>query len=276
MVAVYDYQNFRLFIAEAMEEKRKQSKAFSLRAFASKSGFSSHTFLPKVISGSRNLASDSARKVGIALGLKGSDLRYFETLVDYNQCLDEDERSRLYRELMGIYAARNKQPLDDRHSQYYDFWYFPVVRHLAAYAPWKNNYAKLAEMVAPPITEEQAKDAVNCLVELGLLRKDDEGSWSVNSNTINVDKIPLVARTKGRRDILLRGLDAQERFSAQERFTYCALLSMNESSKENVITLLRDAGKKSIEEASQDQGVNRVYQAVLQLFPVSQKWGKSM
>ena len=55
---ILQYTNYRVFLRDYYEYKKKTSTAFSLRFFAEKAGLSSHAHLKLAIDGKRNITKN--------------------------------------------------------------------------------------------------------------------------------------------------------------------------------------------------------------------------
>jgi hypothetical protein len=110
--------------------------------------------------------------------------------------------------------------------------------------------------------------SVQVLVELGLL-EEFEGRYRTAHPTINVDRLPVAAKQRGRHDILRRGMESLLRHPAGERHTTCLLLAMSEESYRQATDVLTEAAQKCLGLAAADPRVDRVWQVAIQVFPAS-------
>lgn len=78
---VLQYTNYRVYLRDYYEYKKKTTAAFSLRFFAEKAGLSSHAHLKLAIDGKRNITKNTATKLIHGLGLENQRAAYFESLV---------------------------------------------------------------------------------------------------------------------------------------------------------------------------------------------------
>jgi len=53
MVKIFQYLNYREYLADWFQEKKKLNKSFSYKVLANKAGFKSKSFFPQVVDGSR-------------------------------------------------------------------------------------------------------------------------------------------------------------------------------------------------------------------------------
>jgi len=273
MPDVFAYQDHRQFLSDCFEELRATRRGFSLRWLARKCDFSSHTFLPRVLSGDRNLTMESAAKVAEALGLRGERSKAFLCLVEHAIGISEESRTKAMERFESLRAVHRRRRLEGRQARYYGKWYYPVVRQLAVWAPWKGDWGKLSAMLDPPILPDEAREAVETLLELGLLSRDPAGAFHTSSPILNVDRLPSHTKRLGREEILRRGMDSLQRHPVEERSTSCLLLAMSEASYRQSVEILNEAAQRCLGLAASDPEVERVWQIALQIFPVSRRFG---
>lgn len=272
MNKIFDYTNYRKYLKDYFDEEKKNKHFFSQRYFAQKAGFKSHSYTGRIVKGDRNLSGSAILKMIKGIGLTGKNGEYFTTLVHHNQSSSDEEREKLFFDLEAIKRAMIYKEVDMRKIAYYDNWYIPVLRHLVVYADWDNNFEKLAQLVYPPISRQQAEEGVKILVQIGLLQIDDEGNYLPYASAISVDDLPKFIKEKGRRDILTKGIEALDNLPAEERLTVCSLLSMSDTSYNEITDLLEETWRKISTIVTNDNDVEGVYQLVLQLFPQSKKF----
>ena len=275
MDKIFTYSNYREYLKDYFEQEKKTKHFFSQRYFAQKAGFKSHTYTGRVIRGERNFSEDAIEKMLKGIGLSGKEAEYFTLLVHKNQSKSDEEKDKLSIELTLIKRELEFKDVDQRKMAYYDNWYIPILRHLAVYADWNNDYKKLSQLVYPQITEEEAEEGVRTLLKIGML-KEDNGNYSHFAHAISVDDLPKFIKEKGRRDILKKGIEALDTLPVEERLTVCSLLSMSENSYTEITGILEETWQRINTIVANDNDVEGVYQLIFQLFPQSKKIGQNV
>lgn len=108
MPNLFSYSNYRTFLKDAYEEKRKTANPqFSYRLFSRLAGFSSPNFIKLVMMGQRNLSTDGVAKVAKALELKVRETRFFEALVSFGQAQTREDKSQSYTQLLHFKAFKD-------------------------------------------------------------------------------------------------------------------------------------------------------------------------
>lgn len=178
------YTDYRQFLKDYYEERKRASKSFSYRQFCLKAGIRSPSLFLEVAEGRRNLTEASILQFAKGLNLTESDTHLFSVLVHYSQAKDSRNKQRWFEDLRGLRRRVEvvTVPLD-RHD-YYARWYHPVLRELACCREWEDDPSRLGKMVRPPLSAKQTKEAIALLINLGFLIKDREGRWHQPSQAL--------------------------------------------------------------------------------------------
>lgn len=175
-IDVFGYLDYRSFLRDYYNEKKARGRGFSYRAFSRRAGLKSPNYLKLVIDGERNLSAPMAERFAEACGLSDDDARYFVDLVAFNQAGSSSDRNKHYARLTGFRRYRKAHKLDVAHAAYYSAWYMPAVRELAASSGFREDPEWIAKQMVPPISKAEASQALETLLELGLLARKDDGT----------------------------------------------------------------------------------------------------
>lgn len=108
-MTIFDFDDYRKYLAVVLETKRSRNPAFSMRAFAKFLGISS-SGLSEVLQGKTNLSAEQTGKIGQRLGLKRLELDYFCSLVLYSQTNNDLVKSSLRTNLQNISLGAQANP----------------------------------------------------------------------------------------------------------------------------------------------------------------------
>lgn len=268
-INIYSYNNYREFLRDSFRWMKRLQYAFSLRFFARKAGFPSHSFFSAVIHGKRNLTADAAKRMGIGLELSEQQMKFFEKLVAFNQAKTTEEKDRLFNELNFLRKDTAYFRLNKNHFGYFSNWYNSVIRELCVYSDWQGDYKKLAELVVPPITESQARRAMRILLKTSLIKRTDDGKYVQTESTLSAADIPGYLIRKLRGEFIDLSKQASEHIDFSIRKMDSTTLALGKKQYEIAREILEDARQKIIALSTDDTAVDRVYQLHLHLFPVS-------
>lgn len=173
---VYNYMNYRDFLRDSYEYA-KQTEGMTLRDFARRAGFNTHTFLVNVIDQKRSLTVESAAKVSRAFNLTPEQRLFFELLVRFNNAERIEDKNDIY-EMMR--AAVPKSEIKRIGHEYYDIFryaYILTVRELIGLPDFKPEPKWIAKKLHPHITATEAGKALETLLACGLVERDEQGKW---------------------------------------------------------------------------------------------------
>src|SRR3954463_7260401 len=92
LVNIFTYFDYRKFLQDAYNERRKENPNFSYRFIASKVGFSSPGFFANVLKGKKDISLKLALKFAELFKLVRKEKEYFELLVLFNKATGAGEK----------------------------------------------------------------------------------------------------------------------------------------------------------------------------------------
>lgn len=270
--SVYAFLDAREFLRRAYEARRAHDRTFSQRRIALGLKAGSSSFFRDVLSGKSKLTP--ARVLGFARLFKLSkpEVEYFEKLVAYTQAEGAEEKQHAFENLKAADPKGRHAVLEASHAEYFSKWHYAAVRELLAVHDFRGDHAELGALLNPPITEAAARDAVDLLRRLKLIRKTPHGGYEPT------DRVVLSGPQQGpvhMRPLLASHLDlarrALEQVPAAERpFSYLTV-SVSEKSLARIHKKLRALRDEVFEIVTDDDEVDRLYQLNIQLFPISEE-----
>lgn len=186
---ILQYTNYRVYLKDYYEYKKKHSAAFSLRYFAEKAGLSSHAHLKLVIDGKRNITKGTVTKLVVGLGLDDRRAEYFENLVFFNQAGDDKEKQLFYEKLLKVSPHSRLRKLEEAQFRIFREWYHSVIREMAALQGFRGAPEWISQHLAGGISPSQAGESLKLLVELGLLTRTANGYKQQNALLTTDDEV---------------------------------------------------------------------------------------
>ncbi|MBD3241060.1 MAG: TIGR02147 family protein [Chitinivibrionales bacterium] len=266
MSSVLDYTDYRKFLADYLQAAKKTRPELSHRYIQRHMGVSSSGFLSNVIKGKKNLTPAMATRLVRVLKLPKEESRYFECLVLFNQAKSHDER----HEYLTRLRSRMPRALTPKQMTLFSKWYYVVVREMLSYVNFSDDYESLASEIAPPITVQQAKEAVRTLTDIGLVRRGSGGLYVQADNAIATDD---EVRSADLASFQLHTMDmaknALRKTPGEQRDISTLTVSMSEKNFERFKGEIQRFRKHLASLACNDQAPDGVYQINIQLFPMT-------
>ncbi len=218
------YLDYRAWLRDLYEERRRRDAYFSYRFMAGKVGMS-HSFLLRVLQGNKHLAEESVDRFVEFLRLDDRQAEYFRTLVRFGRTTSETERRTCLEHLLGLQGMRMTS-LDLHAVEYFHGWIPAALRSLAALHPTATP-SSLAKMLTPSTTSEVVEAILDRLLATGLIRRE-EGRWVVSDYFVEPGKdIGKMAIRGHQREILHLACEALERHSPEDRYVASATFSID-------------------------------------------------
>jgi uncharacterized protein (TIGR02147 family) len=267
--SIYEYDNYRLFLRDYFEAKRREKPSFSQRYFAKKAGFNAHNFCALVISDKRNISMDSVRRIVKGIGFRGKAATYFENLVYLNQAATLDDKEYYFKRLRQTGEKTRFYRIHKDQFFFYEKWYYPVIRELLAMKQWNDDFAALAKAVRPPISTAAAKEAAELLESAGMVKKEATGAYCLADRFVTSAHVPEFIKKKARRDVLLKGIETIDTVQPHEKYAAYSTMTMSRALYEDVRVIMDETRQKILSLVAEDGPADEVYEVVFQVFPVS-------
>ena len=172
---VLQYTNYRVYLRDYYEYKKKTVPAFSLRFFAEKAGLSSHAHLKLTIDGKRNITKNTVVKLIHGLGLDGQRAAYFESLVFFNQAQTDADKQVYYAQLLKASPRSKLHKMDAAQFRIFREWHHSAILEMVALKDFRPIPDWISKRLGGLITPAQVTESLKLLVELGLLVKTANG-----------------------------------------------------------------------------------------------------
>lgn len=273
MKPVTTYTDFRAYLSDWIKDRKSQGLPGSNRWFAMKMGINSTSWLTMVLKGAKGLSKMTANRISEILRHSPVELRYFETLVSFNQARSLDERNKYYRELVSLQKIKDVRTVKPSQYDFYSIWYHSVVRSLVGMFSIKagaDTHEQLAAMVSPPITPSQARKSIELLEKLGFICINDQGFYELSDGAITSgENTKALGIANFQQETMRLAQEALDRYTTGERYFGTVTIGVGYSTFNKIKELLIDTSNKIAEIANADAEGHRVYQINLQAFPLS-------
>ena len=273
-MSVFDFSDYREYLSYYFECAKALNRRYSLRSFSDKLGFSSKDFISRIMKGEKGLTPTSIAKIVSGLQFDENEAAYFEAMVLFCQATNEDERKNYKKRMEEITATYRftQQMLLTRAYQYevYSHWYYSAIRSLIGMHGFDGDYEALGARLMPPISGEQARQAVDLLERVALIKKDAKGNWILNNPAISTgDKVIQQAFINYHKEFINLAKESISTIPGTERNLSSVTLGISEASYKKIVKCINEFRKKISMIANEDEDGGRVFQMNIQIFPLS-------
>jgi uncharacterized protein (TIGR02147 family) len=266
---VFTFLDYRAFL-RAYYEDRKARRNFSFRAFSRRANLRSPNYLKLVMDGERNLGDEMAERFAGALGLRGEEARYFLQLVAFNQARTVEERNACYARLRRHRRFRETHRLDRAQDLYHSRWYLPAVRELVAAEAFVEDPAWIAQRLLPPISVSEAREALDSLLALGLIERDEDGTLRRTESTVSTGpEVASLHLANFHRTMMDHARGSLDRIPHGERDISSLTLCLGEDGLDRIKQAIQRFRRELLEIEELESAPRQVVQINFQLFPLS-------
>lgn len=270
MPSVYAYSDYRAFLGDALEEKRRKNAGFSVRAAAQKLGVGSGT-LTRILNGTRNPGPSLLPRLAAFLGLRRRESEYFGLLVRFERAANEAEKRACYHEILRLRGERRKVVARERY-RLFERWYHAALHQLLRVMPHLDGPAELGALLDPPVSAFKTRKALEVLEQCGLIRRRPGGGYETLEPSLTTGERWAGTAVQAFQ-VAMAGLgrNAIDRIDRPKRDVSTLTLSLSEEGFRKIRGIIQRTRREilAVEEAETDP--SKVYQMNIQLFPLSRE-----
>ena len=272
MESIYSYTDYRTYLKDYFSFKKAQKSSFSLKILADRAGFKARDYILRVMNGTRNLSQTGSFKLSEALQLSEKQSEYFINLVAFNQAETPREKEYFYLKLAQICRHGKQQKIRHEQYEYFSEWYYSALRSLLPVIDFNDDYAAIGRFLTPRLSAAQVEKAIRFLLDLGLLERDENGTYRVASSQLSAgDAVQSVAIMRFHKQSLDLARRALENVPAENRDVSGVTMSLSRKGFEKIREEAALFRKKVMAIAEQDRNEEGAYQLNIQLFPLSKR-----
>lgn len=174
---LFKYTDYRAFLRDWFEQTKLHSSFMSYRYLARRTGIDAG-YLAHVFQGNKHLSEQGVQKLIDLLAFAPNEERYFEAMVAFNKARRESDIHEKFEKMMQWREA-GARILNQQEYRYWMHWYIPAIRLTLLTEDFKGDFQALARRLTPSITAKQAHEAVDVLMDLGLVELRPDGVYEV-------------------------------------------------------------------------------------------------
>jgi len=184
---IFAYINFRTYLKDVYEAKKRHNPKFSYRLYSRLAGFSSPNFLKLVILGQRNLSNESLEKVAKALKLNSRESDFFDALVKFNQSEDPADKKSHFEKLSYFKEFQDIKKIDRKLYRYLSKWHHVVIREMTLLTGFRESPYWISERLRKLVTPSEVVDSLRLLESLKLIQRNAQNQLRPTARNLSTD-----------------------------------------------------------------------------------------
>lgn len=266
---VLQYTNYRVYLRDYYEYKKKTVSAFSLRFFAEKAGLSSHAHLKLAIDGKRNITKNTVTKLIHGLGLENQRAAYFESLVFFNQAQTDEDKKIYYAQLIKASPRSKLHKMDKAQLRIFKEWHHSAILEMVGLKDFRPIPEQISKRLRGLVTPSQVTESLNLLLEMGLLVKTANGYRQSNPLITTDDEVQDMMVKLYHFQMLKLSADMLSELPGEERDVSALTFGIKRSDFANLKKHLQLMRKELLDFSAKAGEAEEVVQINLQLFPLT-------
>ncbi|MBD3317389.1 MAG: TIGR02147 family protein [Chitinivibrionales bacterium] len=265
--SIYNYNNYRQYLKDYYEQKKKVASFFSYRYISNKVGLDPG-YIARVFGEKVHLAEKSIPRFASLLGLSSGEAEYFETLVHFNKAKTRKQTD-FYSEKLVLLRFPQLRYLDEMQHLYFRKWYYPVIRSIIGFSSFAGDHESIARMLDPEISASEVKHAIAILSGMGLIVRDGKGVFRLGDPFVTTGPSWRSRDIQAyQRKMIELGSDALLRIPKERRDISTLTVSILEKDLERYQKLVEQFRQSVLSLAKSQKEADTVYQLNVQFFPL--------
>ena len=270
MIEFSDTQDYRDFLKEYYDRRKAEMPLYSYRMMGDKLGLDS-SYLYRVLQKKQHLPAHALPAAQDILALSGRQAEYFELLYSAAVTKDKGKREELMAKALSLRDV-HLHDLKQAELKLLENWWIPAVRAYLELNGGVVNLKQIAKDICPPITEEQAKEAIDTLLEVGLIKKMASGKLALTDAHLTVggpEKAKAVRHFQ--KEVLRLAAESLENTPVEERNISTLTLSVDQACFDDLGDMLKEFRRLIQKRVDGAKNPDRVMQLSMAFYPVAQK-----
>jgi len=273
-INIYDYSDYRKFLQEFYELEKSLDPTFSYRIFAAAIDMDA-SLLVKILQGKRHVSTKNIEAFVQFFRFKEGKAEYFREMVAYGKAKN-DEQVRKHFETLQKMRPSSCRELDEARYRYFQQWFYPMIRSALDVFDYRGpeHATALGDSCIPKISANQVENAVDALLQLGLVHRRKDGRI-----------VPTDAHLKTKEHWLSASISDYQKSIAElahrsiaetpkeERDISTLTMALDSSQIQRIRDIIAEARRSIVNVANSmpSQICDSVYQLNFQLFPMMKK-----
>ncbi|MDY6285607.1 MAG: DUF4423 domain-containing protein [Hallerella sp.] len=262
-----DTADYRDLLKSYYEQRKKEMPLYSYRMMGEKLGLDA-SYLFRVLQKKHHLPAHALQASKDMLKLSGRSAEYFDLLYAASVTKDPVQKEDLLAKAIALRDVQ-RHSLQAAELKLLENWWIPAVRAYLELNGGVVNIKQMAKDMCPPITEAQAKEAVEILKSVGLVKKLASGKLSLTDAhlTVGGPEKALAVRNFQKQTLNL-AIEALDNVPANERNVSTLMLSVDKEAFEDLGDMAKEFRRLVQKRVDSVKYPDRVVQLSMAFYPV--------
>jgi uncharacterized protein (TIGR02147 family) len=266
---IHRYQDYRSYLRDLVEWRRRTDPAFSFRSLAQASR-TAVGYLSTVLAGKLRLTAKAIAKLGPALGLSEKEMQVLSQLVDVTDGETQNTRAAALEKLERSRDFRENHPQILESYRYLSRWYYVAIREMAALPNFKADPSWIQRRLRGRVPLANVSEALRFLLQHGYLEEGPDGKVRPTERDARCEgEAYRVALGQFHRTMLSLASESLLSVPRDRRLVLGHTLSIAREDYDEVRKILEDALDRIALLEKRDKPKGATYQVTVAAFPLT-------
>lgn len=270
MGAVFDVTDYRDLLHSYYEERKTQMPLYSYRMLGSKLGLDASQLF-RIMQKEQHLPGRCVPAAKELLGLTGRAAEYFELLIAASRSRTQQKRQELLDKAFALRDVRRHE-LGEKELMFLSQWWIATVRAFLEVSKGNADPALISRSLIPSISEDQARDAVELLKDLGMVKRLPSEKLALAEPHLTVGG-PAKAKAvrQFQKQVMQLGADSLDGVPVEQRDVSTLTMAVDEEALQDLKEMAREFRRQVQKRVEECAGPDRIMQLNMALFPVARR-----
>jgi uncharacterized protein (TIGR02147 family) len=270
MPTVFDVMDYRDLLHSYYEERKSQMPLYSYRMLGSKLGLDASQLF-RILQKEQHLPSRCVPMAKDMLCLTGRPAEYFDLLIAASRSRSQQKKQELLDKAFALRDVRRHE-LSEKELQFLGQWWIATVRALLEVTRGNADPALIARSIIPPITEDQAREAIELLKDLGMVTRLPSEKLALAETHLTVSG-PAKAQAvrQFQKQVMQLGANSLDTIPVEQRDISTLTMAVDEECLQELKEMAREFRRQVQKRVEECAGPDRIMHLNMALFPVAQK-----
>jgi len=262
---VYNYSEPQSFLRDTLGYKCAKNPSFSVRAWARQMGLKAHASLVFLLNGRRQIRLQHLPFLIKGLNLDEPQAKYFSDLVHFHNSKTCREQEFYERQLKAQHPSHEFSFVDLEKFRSIANWYHMAILEMTELADFENDPHWICERLENKLTVYQVHEAVERLLNLGLLKLEDGRLAKTEAHFMTPKNRTSESIKEHHKQILELAITAADQQDLDERYYNSCAMTIDSSKIKEATELILEFRTRFASLIEKPKG-NETYQLSVQFF----------
>jgi uncharacterized protein (TIGR02147 family) len=269
-MSVRKFTDYRAFLVAHAQDMKKSKPDWSYGSWAKRLGLKTTSSITKILDGDREAGEQISEQMVRYFNFKEKDAQYFRDLISLSKLRKNPRLGVLLLEKMSKEHPNGMQRLlDSKTFSVISNWHYLPLREMTRMKDFQEDPDLIAKKFRFKITPREITKALQVMIELGLLKRDANGTLAVAEGRITTgDDVSDEGIKRYHEQMLDNAKLALRETEVDEREFTASSLVLQTKNLPKAKQLIREFKANFARLLEEDEG-DAVYQIQIQLFPLT-------